>query len=268
MKMNQKNNKIEYLLLIIGIVLALAGGYKLITDEKQTDFQDEVVEIGEGFSPVLVPINAQEVQDTANSGFKITFQAPDFEGTGLPESVEITPNPMIPTPQPTQEEATEGPAIPDHIIIPVIELDAPVIEAGTRKVRVNGQIYEQYTAPDEYAAGWHPDSALLGVVGNTVLNGHHNVHGEVFSKLVDLEAGDIIYIFSGDRQFGYMVTNKMILPELGEDVSIQQRLENARWIMESLDERLTLVTCWPAYSNTHRLVIVAKPIQINLVPAQ
>ena len=27
------------------------------------------------------------------------------------------------------------------------------------------------------------------------------------------------------------------------------------------DERITLITCWPYTSNTHRLIIVAKPIE-------
>ena len=37
------------------------------------------------------------------------------------------------------------------------------------------------------------------------------------------------------------------------------REENGRWIQPSDDERLTLVTCWPADSNTHRLILVAVP---------
>ena len=49
----------------------------------------------------------------------------------------------------------------------------------------------------------------------------------------------------------------MILPEAG--ATLEQRLENSRWIGQSDDTRLTLITCWPAESNTHRLVIVAVP---------
>jgi sortase (surface protein transpeptidase) len=30
------------------------------------------------------------------------------------------------------------------------------------------------------------------------------------------------------------------------------------------DERLTLVTCWPADSNTHRLIIVARAVEKRL----
>jgi sortase A len=50
----------------------------------------------------------------------------------------------------------------------------------------------------------------------------------------------------------------MILPE--RDQPLQVRLKNAQWVASSQDERLTLITCWPFNSNTHRLVIVATPI--------
>jgi sortase A len=40
---------------------------------------------------------------------------------------------------------------------------------------------------------------------------------------------------------------------------VDQRLANALWIMPSKDERLTLITCYPYDSNTHRLIIVARP---------
>ncbi len=252
-------------LIILGILLAIFGGIQIIIRESEEVPQDVVVEEDQGFLPVFVPESAQEVFMPDSSNQEFTPQAPEI-------NIQSTPN--LPTNTPAEStddvdiDKTLGPAIPNRIIIPKINLDAPVIEAGTRKVRVNGQIFEQYTAPDEFAAGWHPDSALLGSIGNTVLNGHHNVHDEVFGNLIDLEPGDIIYLFSGERKFAYMVANKMILPELGEDITVEQRLQNARWIMASSDERLTLVTCWPAYSNTHRLILVAKPIQLDLIPAE
>jgi sortase A len=45
------------------------------------------------------------------------------------------------------------------------------------------------------------------------------------------------------------------------DAGIAQRQENARWVLPSTDERLTLVTCWPPASNTYRLIVVAVPVQ-------
>jgi sortase A len=92
-----------------------------------------------------------------------------------------------------------------------------------------------------------------------VLNGHHNEFGEVFRRLVELEPGDEVLVYSGDLEFDYKVVLKMILPERNQPAEV--RLANAAWIMPTEDERLTLVTCWPYESNSHRLILVAKPAQ-------
>jgi sortase A len=42
---------------------------------------------------------------------------------------------------------------------------------------------------------------------------------------------------------------------------LEIRMANAEWLGGTDDERLTLVTCWPQKSNTHRLIIVARPYQ-------
>jgi LPXTG-site transpeptidase (sortase) family protein len=148
--------------------------------------------------------------------------------------------------------------IPDRIVISRIHLDAFIIPAVSDTTKIDGQELTQWLAPDQFAAGWHADSAPLGQPGNVVLNGHHNVHGEVFRDLYKLHIGDQIIVFSGSHSFVYAITNKMILVE--KKASMQQRLENARWIEPSADDRLTLVTCWPYSSNSHRLVIVAIPL--------
>ncbi len=148
---------------------------------------------------------------------------------------------------------------PTRLIIKSIELDAPIVQAVNKEITLSGKTYNQWSAPDLYAVGWQFDSVSLGVKGNTVLNGHHNVFGKVFENLDKLETGDRIQIDGSDgSSFYYIVTNIMILPE--RDVDIEQRLENARWIMPSTDERITLITCWPYYSNTHRLIVVAMPV--------
>jgi len=75
---------------------------------------------------------------------------------------------------------------------------------------------------------------------------------------VRLDIGDVIIIYSGSQEFRYQVAAKMLLPERYRPLST--RMENARWIAPSTDERITLITCWPADSNTHRVVVVAFPI--------
>ncbi len=193
------------------------------------------------------PTTIEPTQDTENQALE-TFTVP---------SRPAAPAALIPVTGPVY--------IPDRIRIPKIGLDAPVVESDNKVVTVDGQSFEQWLAPDKRAAGWHTSSATLGVPGNTVLNGHHNVYGEVFGRLVDLDTGDMIIVSSGDQDFIYKITNKMILPEKYAELDVRE--ENARWLQPSEDERLTLVTCWPKVSNTHRLIIVAKPVAQGVDPA-
>lgn len=202
------------------------------------------------------PLDALEVQTEAD-GF-IPLLAP---AAGLQDG-EIDPAAIAPTlaaPLTSLRPEVSGGAglVPDRLVIPAIFLDAPILAVHFRDVQVAGETYHQWRVPAEFAAGWQDESALLGLPGNTVLNGHHNAYGEVFRDLVELKIGDEIRVFAGGNEFRYLVAAKLLLPERGE--SLELRMENARWLALSEDERLTLVTCWPADSNTHRVVIVAFP---------
>ncbi len=146
---------------------------------------------------------------------------------------------------------------PDRIVIEKINLDAPIIPVSLKEVKFEGKVYQQWLAPNGFEAGWHNTSTPLGVSGNTVLNGHHNVYGEVFGKLVRMREGDIIKLYSGEREFVYRVALVLLLPEKYK--TVEDRMENARWILPSDDERITLITCWPKASNTHRVIVVALP---------
>jgi sortase A len=172
--------------------------------------------------------------------------------------------PPSPTPQPGDVPATQPssqffPEAPERLVIRTIGLDAPVVEIKPRFLVGNRRSLEFWTAPEEFAAGWMLGTASIGEPGNTVLNGHHNLFGEVFRHLVDLQPGDSIQVYTADYVVRYQIANKMILQE--RDLPLAKRMENARWIMPSEDERLTLVTCWPYTSNTHRLIIVARPVE-------
>jgi LPXTG-site transpeptidase (sortase) family protein len=153
--------------------------------------------------------------------------------------------------------APDAPEIPQRLIIPAIELDAPILPAEAEVLALAGQSFQVWRAPDQFGAGWHVTSATLGVVGNTVLNGHHNVYGEVFKRLVDLNPGDVVVVESENASHSYVIVNRMILPE--KYAPLTDRVANAQWILPSEDERLTLITCWPYESNTHRLILVARP---------
>lgn len=172
----------------------------------------------------------------------------------------ITPaQPPVNTTSSTNETTKQDPTIglPIRIVIPAIQLDAPVSQIGIEPVIANGQTYYQWLVPNEFKAGWHDNSARLGQLGNTVLNGHHNVYGEVFRDLEELEQGDKIILYDRDHAFTYEITDIEILAE--RDQPLEVRLQNAQWIAPTEDERITLVTCWPYTDNTHRLIVVAHP---------
>jgi sortase A len=121
----------------------------------------------------------------------------------------------------------------------------------------DGQLVSVWHVAD-YAAGFHSGSAYPGHVGNTVISGHHNIKGEVFRYIVDLEPGDEVTLYVGEMPYRYAVEEKLILPD--KYVSAEQKRENGRWIHSFPDERLTLVTCWPYTNNTHRVIVIAKPV--------
>ncbi len=145
---------------------------------------------------------------------------------------------------------------PTRLLIPRLGLDAPVETVGMIPSDIATGVFE-WDVPAYRAAGWLNTSAPLGQPGNTVLDGHHNVQGEVFRNLWELEAGDTISLSAGSQTRRYLVSEVLILPEKNQ--SLETRLQNASYIQPTDDERLTLITCWPYEDNTHRAVVVALP---------
>ncbi len=168
----------------------------------------------------------------------------------LPADLELKP-----TPTPMALLPARYP--PAELIVPAINLDAPVLPAGWEITEQNGQSISVWDVPDS-AAGWHQNSALPGHGSNVVLSGHHNMGAEVFRDLVDLKVGDEVVLQADAYRYYYQITDRFIVPELNAPAEQQQ--QNAQWILPTVDERITLVTCWPYQGNSHRLIVVAKPV--------
>ncbi len=231
------------LLMVLGVMISLITIVSGAADIQPTispfDQTDDMIVPERGVAPTIVPILHT---DNLNSQGMETGRMPATTISSLTE----TPAPIW---------------IPSRIVIPAIQLDAPIVSATLRTVAYQGKNYPQWKVPNFFAAGWAFTSASLGSSDNTVLFGHHNTEGEVFAHLVDLQVNDLIVVYAGSREFTYVVSLKMILPERDQPVNV--RLQNASWILPSTDERLTLLTCWPYASNTHRLIIVAVPILVD-----
>lgn len=148
--------------------------------------------------------------------------------------------------------------IPNRLEIPSIRVETDVISIGWQAKQLsNGQIISEWEVAN-FAAGWHKNSATPAKGGNVVLSGHNNIRGAVFRRLYTLRAGDVAYLWAGGQRYAYQVEEVLILED--KFVSEQQRRDNARWIQEFGDDRLTLVSCWPEDDNTHRVVVVARPL--------
>jgi len=210
--------------------------------------------------PVVVPLD----NETAELGLEQQPEAPPAAAPPTPIPTLIAPNPdqnpePTPTPLPPPEPPppATGDAIPTRLVIDSVGIDSPVIPVGWSVVEKDSHQYSIWQVADN-AVGWHKTTAKLGQPGNTVMAGHHNVKGEVFRDLVNVEVGDKVVVYSGDQVFEYRVELKTIVKEKGEPVEVRQK--NAQWISGTNDERLTFITCWPYTNNTHRVIVVAKPL--------
>ena len=164
-----------------------------------------------------------------------------------------------PVPLPTVAPLEPGDGLPPvRLQIPALSLDTPVQRMGWRVV--DG--VRQWDVVD-HAAGHHFDSANAGERGNVVISGHNNIAGAVFAPVcvigqpgVDLGLGDaVILTDAAGREFTYRIDGWRRLPE--RNASLSQRQENADYLQPTAYARLTLITCWPPWSNTHRVVITA-----------
>ena len=250
-------SKIRLFLILIGIMLAAQGVFislntaiDVITHPTPTlspfDQTDDVISPDNGFAPLLVPTIQPVATDLNNQ------EQPTPSPVSGHEGAVFTP------PSPATSNITW---IPNRVVIPAIQLDASIVPAEVKTIAYQGKNYPQWKVPNFFAVGWASTSASLGIAGNTVLFGHHNADGEVFAHLVDLKRDDLITLYSGEKAFTYIIVLKMILPERDQPMDV--RLQNASWILPSRDERITLLTCWPYVTNTHRLIIVAIPFNIG-----
>ncbi len=138
----------------------------------------------------------------------------------------------------------------------VVRITAPSIKLDTKVYEVYG-IKGVWEVAD-YAAGHHYSTKNPGEGGNIVLSGHNNWRGEVFRYLENLKSGDEIHLWTqSGREYIYRVRETKKLREAG--AGMEQRLANGHVMDDTPQEQLTLISCWPYTTYTHRLIVVADP---------
>jgi len=177
-----------------------------------------------------------------------------------PEGPAAQPTPMAtvplpPAPTPTPVPIPYGP--PERIVIPSIDVDTSITTVESQASQIGSQWFENWKTA-AFAAGFHGSSALLGQPGNTVISGHNNIDGAVFQNLYQTQPGDVVQLYANGFRYDYIVEDRFIVRERG--VPLEQRVQNASWIRTTVDERVTLVSCWPPTGNDFRVIVVAKPL--------
>lgn len=103
--------------------------------------------------------------------------------------------------------------------------------------------------------GHEPGSAMPGQVGNFAVAGHRTTHGRPFNMIADLQAGDKITVTTDTATYVYVVTGHQIVSPA--DVSVFAPVSNHPGAKPTVAV-MTLSSCHPEYSATHRYIVHAK----------
>jgi sortase A len=129
-------------------------------------------------------------------------------------------------------------------------LRIPRLGRGYTKVVVEGVSTEDL----KKGPGHYPGTALPGQIGNVAIAGHRTTYGEPFNRLAELRPGDTISVETAGWLFIYSVTGETVVSPTDTGVALPVPGHPGARPGARL---LTLTTCHPEYSATHRLVVRA-----------
>lgn len=131
---------------------------------------------------------------------------------------------------------------PMRVQLPRIGVDTEVISAGFS--------LGEWDVPRYTAAHYWPIASYPGTAGNVVIAGHVGYRGIIFSQLPAVQTNDTVIVTTGSGDRRYRVTE------------VHTLLPHETWVMAPTPtEVLTLITCVPIGTYTHRLIVRAVPIE-------
>lgn len=134
-----------------------------------------------------------------------------------------------------QPTAIDGLHVYGTISIAKIDLREPMVEGAT-------------PASLKVGSGIVVPGRMPGELGNFVLASHRSLtFGRHFNRLDELTAGDKIQLETAEQTYTYTVQSKSVVTP--EDLSVLDQNLHAR--------ELTLITCEPIDTATHRLIVKA-----------
>ena len=159
----------------IGFAIYVTGFTRLVAKALDTPSPiDEVPILTEsdlGFVPYLVsndPLQAdQDAPSSPDDQMNVPemdLKTPEISGA---EDAGIRRNQIVAADDSLTNRQSDSLSIwlPNKLIIPRIDLEAPIRPVSYKSVEVDGKTYEQWFAPDSPTVGWHQTSAQLGSPG-------------------------------------------------------------------------------------------------------
>jgi sortase (surface protein transpeptidase) len=237
-------------------------------------------------TPTMTPNPTPTATGTAETTDHRLYRGIQFSpvATAAPTPTATATQAPSPTASPTLSPTTTltpsptpiPPVEPVRIVIPDLGINVKVTKMTWQSVPAPGGGTQTEWQIPKYSAGHAVDSALLGQPGNMVISGHNNIYGRVFMAISEAWGGQVdkvdkvtershlldgrlVEIYGADgRRVDYQVTDFLRVQDSG--VPLSQRLANGQYIAPGGDTRVTITTCWPPWSNTHRLILIAKPV--------
>ncbi|VDN48089.1 conserved protein of unknown function [Petrocella atlantisensis] len=223
------------LLIIIGIVIItvpLVGRY--IANQRQEALMADFLEQS-------LMIEDTDSYDDLSASLEWGVQEENQED--LSESIEVT-DPSSPIEVLEEENGTEG-NLEEPVIIKQRPKAVAILEID--KIDIKLPVAEGVDlATLKFALGHMPKTAPLGSVGNAVVAGHRShSFGTYFNRLDEVAVGDTIKVTTGGQTYTYEVYETLIVEP--DDLSVLRGSSNHKVI--------TLITCHPLYTSTHRLIV-------------
>lgn len=153
-----------------------------------------------------------------------------------PIKTVVTPKPS-PAAVPAPQQVVAG----DKLFIPRLDMATPIYGGGKGSLSKGVWRVPHTSTPDKG--------------GNTVLVGHRfrykDPTGAIFYHLDKIQKDDPITVHWQGKVYEYRVTDIQVVPNT--QLSVEDNTK---------EPQLTIYTCTPLWSVTHRLVIIAKPVEV------
>jgi LPXTG-site transpeptidase (sortase) family protein len=143
----------------------------------------------------------------------------------------------------------------DRIIIPTINLNAPLLQSSFTK-NIDSITKDDFNKDLTKWVVQYPTTPKAWAGGNTLIFGHTSVesrkgnpYSTIFSKLPKLLSWDTLQIVQNGKLYEYAVIAKVI---------VAPDKVNAEYLKYTNGNYLTLLGCYPLWSDKQRILIIGK----------